>query len=441
MKKMIAAAALFIAIAAVSGCSETVSGEQAGASTSVSALESEPSIYDSEETAQETDEIVSTMNTANERTKTAEEKNEYYRRLSEEMRDVCDALYYHAEDGVKLAVLRCDDNYYVCSAEPNTTGGWITFYYENRELLGLENGEFGFLTADVTFENGGEDGRMNYPGIDRFISFEKTDITHILGYDRIPGLTEGFSWRSNAVTYEFSGETYYIIELNGSHKLVNEKGAVSYEHYRKYYVFCDGKQLVSYDAARYDLDEVIKMISGEKLVTDGIERIKAAKATVAVFRIEDEYYSFWTSRDMNRCPTLIYNDRLENALPDGYSLDDGDCAMINADIRYLNGTGYKNNIMIKTVNSFNLYEYDRFLERCAVLPIGEYIAAPDEYHAQDFMFDRNSAGTWLLFGINGEYVLYIERYIDDLFIEHKFVGKYDTVDAARAVIDGNGGTL
>ena len=482
MKKKLTAAVFIIAIAAVSGCSENVSSGQAGASSSVTALESEPSIYStepvpgSEETTSVTDknipgsEQITSVNVetlsasvettpkggnadtendikvpagieTNERTVTAEEKNIYYEQLNEKMHDVCDGLYYHAADDVKLAVLRCDDNYFVCSAEPDTTGGWISFYYENKDLLGLENGEFGFLTADVSFENGGEDGRMNYPGIDRFISFEKADLSQILGYDRFPSWTEGFSWRSNAVTYENSDDTYYIIPLGISHRIVNEKGVLSYEHYRKYFVFSEGKPVVGYDAERYDLEEVVKLLSGEKLITDGIESVRSAKDTVAVFRIGDAYYSFRTAQDMNRYPTLIYNDRLENALPDGYSLDDGDCAMISADVRYLNGSGYDNNIMIRNVRTFNYYEYDRFLERCTVLPICEYIEATDEYHAQDVMFDRNSGGTWLLFVIDGKYVLYIERYLDDFFIEHRFVGKYDTIEAARAVVDGNGGTL
>lgn len=359
----------------------------------------------------------------------AEELNAYYEARNEEMRNVCDGLYYHAEDNVKLLVLRCQDDLFAFCAEPAACS-WEELYIDD---LPIDNGEFGFLTADVTFESGGIDGCCNRPQIRRMIDFEKTDIGGVLDFYSFPVWEEGYSRNDPMVILEHGGDKYCIFRCRGGKRVEMPDGKIMFEQYNGWFAILDGKVTGYYDYGKYRFEDVITLLSGEKLVTDGYDTEIMNSETIAVFRVGDKYYSFGTSIFLNKLPTPIYNDKLENRLPEGYELNDGDCAIIQADIKLLNGNGWVNVPMTDKIVKFEECDYDIFIDRLLMSPVVESEGNGDDWY--DVMFDRTTAGTWLVFVEGGKYMVYLQSYPGNEII-HDFIGSYDTLDAVKAVIYG-----
>ena len=199
--------------------------------------------------------------------KSAEELNVYYSQQAEKYRDVCDALYFHAEDNVKLTLFRCEDHIFAYCTDPLLCP-WEQIYTED---IALENGEFAFLTADAVFESGGIDGRCNRPQIRRIINFEKTDLRHADEYSGFPVWSEGYNENGAAVIYNAGEKQYFLFRCRVSKPVTKPDGSKGYDHYNGWFAYLDGELTGYYEYGRYTFDDVITVLSGEKLVTDGYE--------------------------------------------------------------------------------------------------------------------------------------------------------------------------
>ncbi len=362
----------------------------------------------------------------------AAELNVYYDERNREMENVCDGLYYHAEDNVKFVVLKCQDDLFAFCAEP-VFSAWNILYREDLNLE-LENGEFAFLTADVIFASGGIDGRANQPEIRRVIDFQKTDSEHVLEYYSFPIWEEGGRNTAPMILFETGGNKYFLFRRRGGRRVETADGRTMYEQYNGWFAILDGKVTEYFDYSKYKFDDVIKLLSGEKLVTDGYDTEIMNSETIAVFRIGDKYYSFGTSIFLNIFPTPIYNDKLEPGLPEGYELNDGNCALIRADLKLLNGGGWVHVPMIDKIVKFEECDYDIFIERIAVSPIREY-ERKEDHQPDNVMFDRTVAGTWLIIVDDRKYMIYLQSYLNSE-IKHEFVGSCDTLESTIVFIDG-----
>ena len=362
----------------------------------------------------------------------AEVLNAYYEERNEEMRDVCDGLYYHAEDNVKFVVLKCQDELFAFSAEP-VFSPWNIIY--NGDLNPeIENGEFAFLTADVIFASGGIDGRVNQPKIRRVIDFEKTDLEHVLRFYSFPIWEEGGKDTMPVDVLETGGKKYFIFRCRGGRRVEMADGRVMYEQYNGWFAILDGKVTDYFDYSKFKFEDVIKLLSGEKLVTDGYDTEVMNSERIAVFRISDKYYSFGNTIFLNSFPTPIYNDKLEPGLPEGYELNDGSCALIRADLKLLNGGGLVHVPMISKMIDFEECGYDIFIDKLAISPIREYERKGD-YQLDDVMFDRTVAGTWLIIVDDGKYMAYLRSY-NDGSAKQGLVGSCDSINETIAFIDG-----
>ena len=410
--------------AAISGCAETKVPASGGKETVTSAETSVSTVPVDESAPAET--------TAADY-KSAEELNAYYSEQEERDGNICDALYYHAEDNVKLAILRCKGKLYACCSEPVETCGWTYMYMDD---LPLDDGELGFLTADVVFESGGEDGRCNVPNIRRQISFEKTDTAHFLEFRELPYWTEGDSWKNNMMTFADGDKTYLIARFSGGVPIETADGSRKYEQYNSWFVFLDGKTVGEYAYDKYTLKDVVRLISGETLENAGYDTKIMDRNSFLVFRCGDEYYFFGKSASMNSFPTILYNTRFENKLPGGYELNDGGCAFVCADIKLLNGNELVNAPMISEISLFEECGYDRLTMEIPISPVPDYYARC-EYDFKNVMFDRNMAGTWLVIVSDGRYELFLESFTDGV-TSREHVGTADSLEEAKCFIDQKG---
>ncbi|MBP5604434.1 MAG: hypothetical protein J6X60_02675 [Ruminiclostridium sp.] len=404
MRNHIIITAVFLIVSILSGCNEHPSHASSGDNASSVTPEASASGTDA-------------------KYPTADELNAYYSIRNEQNRRISDGLYYHAEDNVNFALLRCEDEVYSFRSDPDKPSGWKRMYYDSD--LPLENGEFAMMTADVTFESGGIDGRNNVPKVRRLINFEKTDLQHVLEYC-------GYDTSSETVS-TVNGKPCLILHFRGSHPVVKPDGGRTYDHYNCYFVIGNDGLIGRYDYDKYTLEYVKKLINGEKLIEDDYEARIMKNERICVFRVGEKYYSFRTSIFLNKYPTELYNDKFENKLPDGYELKDGECAVMNADLKLLSGGDLVNAPMIISVLKFEPCDYDLFIRKLAISPIRDY-ASKGEGDLDDAMFDRNSSGTWLLFFTDGKYRLYLEN----IKSGRKNIGSFETFEKAKTVVDGKG---
>lgn len=184
-------------------------------------------------------------------------KNIGYIQSNLEQSGVADGMQRYAQDNVQLAVFRYGDRYYVHTGPSSDSVRWYDL--DKADGIELSSGEFGFVSADVTFWSGGIEGLAHKPVIDKLLSFEKTDISQAAEFCTIPEYTEnkfpytGINlFRSeNGIYYMFRDAGYRITETDG----------------KKERVFCDeccvflnGENIGNYDMNEYDMDDIISIL-------------------------------------------------------------------------------------------------------------------------------------------------------------------------------------
>lgn len=312
---------------------------------------------------------------------------------------IFDEIFYHGEENAELAVFRVG-KLYLSYTEKYP---WVRIEDDMTKYIDIPDGGFAIINADITRLDGGEAGYGGEPVINKFISWEKTDLSYMVEHCGIE------NYRSGKTVYNipFICGNYIVIDLYGT-----------------YYVYRDGQAVGTYDTSL----EAEAAMGFTELVDDSAEYEYKNGVTMYVLRCEDKYYTMTQSIFMNDYWTPLLNTRLEN-IPTGFTLEDGELVKITgADIIKVNG-GKRNYV------NAPILTYYRECEKCSFYDVSKYASVGfwEEGESEDNVRE------------DGEYVfrgVAVFELEDTLLVyrcdgeEHEFFGYFDSpgdIDAALGI--------
>ena len=305
-----------------------------------------------------------------------------------------DKLYRNDEYDAELLVFRTGDTYFTYSTE-RKMAGWTRTYSEVPAEMEMPEGCFELISADITRYTGGEAGYMGAPYIKTLKSIASMTQAEAIAYCEMEQYKPGDTLHNEP---RYFGE-YIIIDVFGG----------------KVCVYRDGKPVGEY-ATEIQGEAAIGL---RKIPDISVKMERLGNYNAYVFRCGDSYLTYCPHIGMNPCWTEYINSDFGSE-PEAFSLDDGEGVYIkHAEVIKLNGGNarYVNTPMIVTAEDIEWVDYDiitRTLEpfwaekRAESAPgttSPEWAEFSDGYNA---MFDRTTAGTWLIYNIDDKYRIYLD---------------------------------
>ena len=309
-----------------------------------------------------------------------------------------DKLYRNDEYDAELLVFRTGDTYFTYSTE-RKMAGWTRTYSEVPAEMEMLEGCFELISADITRYTGGEAGYMGNPHIKTIKSIRSMTQTEAAAYCEMEQYKPGDTLYNEPRCF---GE-YILINVFGGKVCVYREGKL-----------CGG----------YDTEIQAEAAIGLRKIPDiSVKMERLGNYNAYVFRCGDSYLTYCPHIGMNPCWTEYINPDFGSE-PQEFSLNDGEGVYLkHAEVMKLNGGNarYVNTPMIISAGDIEQVDYS-FIARCmepfwaekrAQSSPGttspEWSEFSDGYNA---MFDRTTAGTWLIYQIDDKYLVYLDDYTE-----------------------------
>ncbi len=408
MKRTLPIIALLLAAATLSSCSENSSASNAGAAatttttiTSVTSAEIDTTTAPAETTTTtEPAPVVTEVpdGTVPEPTTGSSGLKKTPPHDFEE--DYPDKIYYNSEQNVTFGVMRCENTYLTFSSDLDYAG-WCGLYGEMPGEVDLSDGEFAFITADITRISGGVAGFMGNPRIDKLISVQSATLEQMTEYAGIEQYDPEERYFNGPRTY---GD-YLIVQLGNI-----------YHIYR-------GGEFINSCGTQLEVNMALGLVA----VEDGAYELRdMGNMYVSVFCVGDVVLGHCSNISMSRRWQPILNSEFTNSVP-GYELSDGQAGyMLNADITRVNGSGYENSPLITGAHVMEIVDYDVLVMKNGIPTVGEGM------RDGNVVFDRNTEGTWLVFELDGMFYVYLDDRTD-----RYFVSSYNSLEDAVMRVNKN----
>ena len=307
--------------------------------------------------------------------------------------DYPDKLYQNDEKNAELLVFRTGDVYLTYSLD-RKMAGWTRTSSDVPVEMEMTDGCFELITADITRYYGGVAGYMGDPYIKKPKSISTMTQAEAIAYC---GMEQ---YKPGEIVY--SEPRYY-----GDYIIIRYRDDVR--------VYREGRLL-----GDYGTEIQAEAAVGLREIPDtSVKMERLGDHSAYVFRCGDTYLAYCAHIGMNPCWTRYVNSDFGNE-PEAFSLNDGEGVYImHADVIKLNGGNarYVNTPMITSAEEPEWVGYDiisRGMEpfwaenRAQSAPEAtspEWAEFSDGYNA---MFDRTTAGTWLIYCLDDKYYVYLD---------------------------------